>query len=670
MAKKLKHPADRLKEASLKGPAARHIAPPVGSGYNPENWPSWMTDLSETTINSKEAGRRMSVSAKLLKEGKVKIHGRMAILKRYESGRLVEAYRGRKGWNVRLKSTQETDRHVAKTGTVWAVEMKYVNGADDFRALTESSEWVTAKIMESQGVDGFDLGDDFGLGGGISGPPNNEFIPLLGGPFSKQLYLTDYLEMMAKCFWAKNHHPLAKAIIRTLRNYVIGKGVKLMFKNADCQKVWDEFEKRAKFHNKLRSDFETLIWAGEIMTEKTTDREGRPTMKQVDPSTVWEIVTEPTDIEQVFYYHQQYPTQWQLIYKAGDKTTEYIINDIPADKIIHIKDNVTPGEKRGRSELFPVLSWLKRYRDYLNAKTVKAQTEESWALDISVDGNQGDVERIASDNTINRIPPAGATRVHNKDVEYKYLQPTSSSTTGRDNVAEQLRVTIAVGAGLSPDWLGEDSASASRATAFVKQSPATRNVEDKQRFIEDYLRQIAQHVLDTNKVLKTLPETQMRGASFGMMKQALSKRDIKALIVEGTALLTMGPVTEPLDESFECIFPEISSEDRTAKIGDIMKAEVAKYISHERAAVMVAKELAITAYDFDSEQEAMQTEADLGIGAEWSKAALNDQGGGTKGGAASDELAGAAGGDDEQDDEPGAAAAGKGAKSAQKKAGQ
>ncbi len=669
MGKKLKHPQDRMKEAKP-GPAVKHVAGPAGSGYNPENWPDWMTDLSETTINSQEAGRRMSVSAKLLKEGKVKIHGRIAVVKRYEQGRLVEAYRGRKGWAVRLKTTQETDRHVAKTGTVWAVEMKAVNSAGDFRKLTESSEWVTAKIMESQGVDGFDLGDDFGLGGGnISGPPNNEFIPLLGGPFSKQLYLTDYLEMMAKCFWAKNHHPLAKAIIRTLRNYVIGKGVKLMFKNADCQKVWDEFEKRVGWHNRLRSDFETLIWAGEIMTEKTVDKDGRPTMKQVDPSTVWEIVTEPTDIETVFYYHQQYPTQWQLIYKAGDKTTEYIINDIPADKIIHIKDNVTPGEKRGRSELFPVLSWLKRYRDYLNAKTVKAQTEESWALDISVDGNQGDVDRIANDNTINRIPPAGATRVHNKDVEYKYLQPTSSSTTGRDNVAEQLRVTVAVGAGLSPDWLGEDSASASRATAFVKQSPATRNVEDKQRFLETYIRGMAQHVLDTNKALKTLPERQMRGASFGMMKQALAKRDIKALLAEGAALMGMQAMDEPLDESFECIFPEISSEDRTAKIADIMKSEVARYISHERAAVMTAKELAITAYDYDSEVEAMQTEADLGQGAEWSKAALNDQGGSSKGGGASDDLAGAAG-DDEEDPEPDAAAAGGAAKSKLKKAGQ
>ncbi len=663
---KLKHPKDRaLEAASKRGPAAKTVFNKEAE-YNPEGWPAWMKDLSETTINSKESGRRMSVSAKLLKEGKVKIHGRIAVLSKYQDGRLMEAFRGRKGWDIRMQSTQESDRHVTKEGTTYVVEMKTINSAVDFKALTESTKWVTAKILESQNVDSFGLGDSFNLGSNISGPPNDEYIPLLGGPFSKQLYLTDYLEMMAKCFWAKNHHPLAKAIIRTLRNYVIGKGVKLMFKNADCQKAWDEFEKRTGWHNKLRSDFETLIWAGEIMTEKTTDSKGRATIKQVDPSTVWEIVTDPVDIDEVFYYHQQYPTQWQMIYKSGDKSTEYIINDIPAEKIIHIKDNVTPGEKRGRSELFPVLSWLKRYRDYLNAKTVKAQTEESWALDISVDGSQADVERIAQDNTINRIPPAGASRIHNKDVEYSYLQPTSSSNN-KDDVAQQIRVTIAVGAGLSPDWLGEGGADASRATAFVKQSPASRNVEDKQRFLETYIRPVAQHVLDTAKRLKTVPERQLRGASFGMMKQALAKRDIKALLKEGMALLAIQAIDEPLDESFECIFPEVSSEDRTAKIADIMKGEVAKYISHERAANLYAKEMAITSYDQHDEQEQIQTEAELGQGAEWSQAALKGGKAGDQGGGKDDAGAGAGDEDDDEDAEHSAAPGGKDAKADRKK---
>lgn len=618
MKTRLKHPNDRKSKKDLDRPAARASKEAKVKPYNPEGWPEFMQDLSESTISQFDFGRRMSINRKALEAGKVSVGGRVCLVKCFHNGRMVEAYHGAKGWNRRLLSLKESTHHVPTEGTHWVIETKTINNREQLQTLLASNEWHTSKMLESQPMDSFDFGnDDFGSFDGSG--PNNEFIPMLGGPFSKQLYLTDYLDMQAKCFWIKNHHPLGKAIVSTLRNYVVGKGVKVLFKNPDCQKSWDDFCERVGFHRMLRSDVETLIWGGEIMTEKTKDRQRRPTLRQIDPSTVWEIVTDPIDIRLVFYYHQQYPTQWQLMYKNTDQSTEYVINDIPADKIIHVKENVTPGEKRGRSDLFSVISWLKRQRDWFNAKVVKAQLEESWALDIAIDGDQSDVDRIAADNQVIQVPMAGSTRVHNKDVVYTYLQPTSSSTSGRDNVGEQLITIIAVGAGMAPEWMGGGGGAAStRATAFVKESPSTRNIEDKQRTVEEYIKEIKDFVIKADQDCGILKDMQVRPSSVGNLKQAISKNDWKGAAKELLALTGLKDVTEPMDSSCEVIFPEFNTEDRSIKIKDIMMGEMKKYISHSRAATMYAQEMAINSYDPDQEKEDIDIEQESGIGVEWS----------------------------------------------------
>jgi hypothetical protein len=615
----LVHPKDRLTPKAANRPytTVKNRAP-----YDPE------AEFTEPTLSAHDFHRRTAIESKAIERGDVQIRGRIAVVRAYKDGKMAEAKPAgagsQRGWGLGFSTTKESDRHVAKTGTKYYVDFVRVETLEQFKRLTAKPEWATAKLLETFGVDAFDFGFEDSVGAGsVVGPPNNEYTPLLGGPFSKQLYLYDYLDMHAKCFWAKNHHPFGKAIVNTLRAYIIGKGVKLLFKNPDCQRAWDEFEKRVDFQDKLRTDVETLIWAGEIMTEKRMDSEGRPTISQIDPSTVWEIVTDPLTPEIPIYFHQQFPTQWQLTYKASDKSSEYVINDIDGSKVIHMKINTAPGEKRGRSDLFAVLSWLKRFRDYFNAKVVKAQMEESWALDIAVDGSQADIESISANNDVTRVPPAGSVRVHNKNIEYTYLQPTSSSAQGRDNVGEQLKNVIAIGAGIAPEWLGESAAGSTAETARTKEGPASRNIEDKQMVAERYIRKVAEFVMEADA---TIPETQIRVASLGNLKQALLKRDWKALLKETTAILTGGVAAEPTDKHFEIIFPEAAGEDRAAKLDAILQGEAARFISHERASTMYAKEMNITDYDASEEAAEIQAEADMGGGnPEWANAARGNQ---------------------------------------------
>lgn len=466
----------------------------------------------------------------------------------------------------------------------------------DRRKLTESG----VKLRE---FDPFATGTDNLTGANAGGfPPNNEYVPIMGGPFNKQQYLFDYLDMHAKCFEAKNHNPLAKEIVDVITFFSMGKGVTLKFASPAMQTAWEKFEKRNKFQAFVRMDADTLTWAGEVMTQKTFWPDGYPRLRHIDPSGVWEIITDPADIDMVYYYHQQFPTQYQLVYKSSDISQEYIINDINAADVIHLKINTVPGEKRGRSDLFNILTWLKVFKDYYYARITKAQIEESFAIDVLIKGSDEDVQRFAQDPENNRIPRPGDKWLHNDAVEMKYMVPTASSAANAtDSVGEAIRSICATGAGLSPEYLGVGGKSGNRATSITKSEPSARKFEDRQSIFKGYITDIAEW---WQVVCPDLPTTQVRPASLGALKMAIRKRAWLAVIKEAAALMKpSGTITEPIDKSFQVIFPEIGTEDRSAKLKDIAQSEALQYLSHERAATMSATELGVTDYNYDEEQE-------------------------------------------------------------------
>lgn len=479
---------------------------------------------------------------------------------------------------------------------------RFVKNAEAFRKLAASDEFKKAKLYESGPMDLFALGGpaDVGIGGNVSA--NDQFHPILGGPFNKQLYLFDYLDMHSKAFAAKNHNPLAKQAIDVITNFSIGKGVKIVFKSEHVQAVWNAYEKRTKFQERQQTNADALTWAGEIMDWKKIEH-GRPVMKSIDPSTIWEIVTEPTDITNIYYYHQQYPTQWQLIYHADDVVSQYIVNDIPAHEVIHTKINSVSGEKRGRSDLFTVLDWLKRFNDYYQAKVIKAQIEESFAIRKTIKGSPADVEAFANDAQLNSNPPPGSVIFENESVKTDFMVPTASSTGGRDNTGEQIRSIVATGLGLSPEYLGVSSMSSARATALQHSEPSARKFEKRQMVQEGHISQEVEWVIGVERKAGRIPKETAVPSSWIGLKQAIRGRDIAAAIEQIKGMLTKEPTMEPTNLSFEVVFPEISTDDRAAKIKDVQGAQAGKHISHERASTMIAKELAITNYSYEAEQQ-------------------------------------------------------------------
>jgi len=391
-----------------------------------------------------------------------------------------------------------------------------------------------------------------------------EYAPTYGGPHFKQLYLYDMIAMFARAFEATNHNPLARRIVDVLAQYSMGRGFKALCKQDFQQAAWDKFCKDSNLKEKVRKFWvrEYLIY-GEIMVDKSK-------WISIDPSTIWDIITDPDNIDDVYYYHQNYPTAFfqftgqkvpGVLGSEKTRPIEYIIRQLPYDRVIHIKHKCVSNEKRGRSVLFPVLGWLKRVKDLYNAYVLRAWAEGSFVFDDTIDGSSGDVDAHLS--KYSSLPPPMSIFAHTKAIERKVMPYSQASTGGMasSGIGGELLAFIATAIGIPKDFFNViGSGAGNRATALVGAEPFSKVIDDLQADFESLLLKIAEEVFAQNNI-------------------PYQSGDI------------------------EFIFPSIVKDTTTEMVTNIMKGEASGYINKRRAANMFAAEMNVTAFDFEEEQK-------------------------------------------------------------------
>ena len=433
---------------------------------------------------------------------------------------------------------------------------------DSFRTLpsrvkaVREAQDVLRKVLKE---DGF-----FDGAGGTQYDVNqyNEYVPLTGGPFFRQLYIYDFLKQIAYAFEAQNHNPVAKAIINILVSYAFGRRFEVRVMNDRKKKIWDEFDRTHKIVKMF-----CRFWAKEIEVYGDFFYD-KKTKHSIDPSTVWDIITEPDDIEQQYYLYQSYPTQYQMFSgmkvpgapgSASTRGSEYIVRQIPMSQVIHIKINCMSNEKRGRSRLFSILGWLKRIKDLYNAQVIREWLYSSFVWDVEIDGNAADVSSYASQ--FPNMPSPGSPYIHNKAVKLSPMAalPTAG-TRGGSGISAELLGFIANACQIPKEFLNViSSGGGSRAQALTAAEPFTKMVEDIQSTAEEFLTEI-----------------------------------FKSAIEDAGEKYEEGDV--------EFLFPSVTKDTTTETIKNLVLAESQGYLSKRTAAEMTAKELNITSYDFEDEQ--------------------------------------------------------------------
>ena len=412
------------------------------------------------------------------------------------------------------------------------------------------------KALHENFISNSDLGSNQGL------DPNQftEYTPYFSGPFYKQQYM-DYFKGHARAFQEWTHNPIAKRIIDLLTQYALGRGFKVNCKDKKHVAKWTAFNSKFKITHKLRK-----FWAREylIYGEDFIDV---LRWVSVDPSTIWDIICEGYDeyIDDVLYYQQMFQTATQMY--AGQsvkgvpgskdsKIGHYIIRQIPADHLIHIKTNVTSGEKRGRSVLYSILGWLKRLVDLLNAQVLGEQLRACFVWDDTIQGDSNDVAAHAAKYSY--IPIAPSIFVHNEAITRKPLSPMEGVTGGSGgDIGNQILSLIATSQGFPKDHLNVTSAGGSRATAIVGSEPFTKVIDDLQEDISDLLHTIIERFCAQNNV-------------------------------------------EYVDEDWKIIFPSVTKDTISDVLKNIAMRESMGWISNRQAADLAAAECDDDEFNYDT----------------------------------------------------------------------
>ena len=463
------------------------------------------------------------------------------------------------------------------------------------RAIHSGSLEAGARLREAWGDEPF---DSFAYGAtavpsAIGGSAlTRQFLPLIPGPVTRQLYWQSYFEMSAKAFEAYNHDPLTWRAVQIIEQFALGAGLQSKVTKStgdakgqthDAAKAeWDRFWEVNKMDDRLKKIARDIEVLGEQMIRYFPEP-GHPKgmlVRSLDPATIYDIVTDPEDFETVFFYHQQFQTAYQLYAPTGSRppggqpaptgptmpgaVTRYIIRQLDWREIDHYRINVSNSERRGRSSLYPILGWIKRLRDYMNSRVVQADMQARYAYDLSVKGTPGDLAKTRQRLFPGNKPPGpGSVFGHSDAVSLTPMNfQAAASGLASDPTFEALVNVIAVGLGVPKEYLGMQG-KGSRAGSLVATEPGAKRFESAQELLRKILENIARRFFDQ--------------AGF-------------------------------TDAEIEFTFPSIATEERSAKLEDLGTAEGMGWISKQTAAGIAAKELDIENYDFEKEQELIAQE--------------------------------------------------------------
>jgi capsid protein len=327
----------------------------------------------------------------------------------------------------------------------------------------------------------------------------------------------DHYEMLKQAYKLWMQNLFARAIVRNLAKFVLGKGpiVKPKSDNQVVKDYWNAFAKANKWGRKEKEMVHRVFRDGELFIRKFPDDDNlKVRFLRADyirnpndqnkinnaEKVTYGIGTDPKDVENVkSYYLCDAMGNWK--------------ETIPAGEIIHIKILVDSDMKRGMSALLVAMSMLKKYNEWLEDRIVLNKVRSAIALVRKVTGTSSTVDSIrnkqASDQyTADRYKQKaferGTVITASKGIEYDMLSPKINAPDAA-NDGRNMLLAVAAGTGLPEMMLTSDWSNANYASSMTAQNPFVREVEDWQDFFEEYYREIFSAVVQQGKDKGKIP---------------------------------------------------------------------------------------------------------------------------------------------------------------------
>jgi hypothetical protein len=485
---------------------------------------------------------------------------------------------------IRISEMKTFGRAGSNTKSIRVSRKKYTKFVTECQELMDECDPNGIIAQEALGDFGDVSDNQVGLWNSVAtqgaGAANGKYLPYQPGPYTRQIYTPDMWVMLARAAELEHYNPLAKAGIYVKTAFTIGKGPKILIApptpddgavpangvqvENKAQDAWDDYAERVKFATKLANRDRMLSTNGEFFLEACWTRDGQPITKSIDPGTVYDIVAEPRDIDQVYGLVLMYPTRYQTFTQGakGERVnvSEFVFETIPPDNVTHLKVNVQENEMRGRSDLLPVMNICDWFMDYLKFKVLQAWVIAAFAWDVTLNNaEQADVDSFS--RNINAAPPAPMTiNVHNDQVKFEPMQANASQGGTKSGIFEEIVTAFCCGILVPTEYVGL-STTGNRATSITKTEPSIKVFSERRQVWEPAI-----------------------------------KREVQFVVRQETG--------DDVDEAdIEISWDEIAPENITERITNLIVGLVNKSITKKRFDTMYAKLLDINSYNWEKEQE-------------------------------------------------------------------
>ncbi len=344
--------------------------------------------------------------------------------------------------------------------------------------------------------------EDWYWGRPVSGTEEDYFWRRLSDNwFQKDVIPATYLELHNACYEAYNANPLAFAIIETTTSFVLGKGVTVAANDSAVQQVLQDFWRDPDNHMETRVYAlctELALYGEQFIRFYVNKLDGRVKIRQIDPSIIDEIETDPEDIETVVRFHRRpigpsatLPGDLAVInvpqgqdsegvwFKAGTEMVQFCINKVS-------------NAKRGKSDLATLLPWLRRYKDWLTDRVRINKYKGAFLWDVRLQG--ADRKTIERKKMEYAYPPEpGSVIIHNEAETWSAVKPEINANAAAED-GRAIKLMIAVGAQLPEHYLS-DGSYGNRATAAEMGLPTILKFQRRQLIMRAMLRVILDRVL-------------------------------------------------------------------------------------------------------------------------------------------------------------------------------
>ncbi len=294
--------------------------------------------------------------------------------------------------------------------------------------------------------------------------------------------------LLRAAYEAYTTNPLAYAVAEHITDFVVGSNPQVIATDPRVQKVIDRFWHDEENNMPLRvyAIHTELSVYGEQFIRFFVDRiTGRTIIRPLDPLYITAIDTSPTDREHPLRY----------LYKPPGVFGDAVAEDtwIPSHDILFVAINKVSSALRGRSDLAPILPWIRRYTDWLENRSRLNKLLTNLLWDVTATGaSPEDISRLRA--LYAKPPPPATVLVHNERESWKPLVPDMHAADAAPD-GRAIRLMIATGALLPEHYLAEGG-NANRATAAEMGLPTTQHFKRRQGVFRHILTRIVNRVVD------------------------------------------------------------------------------------------------------------------------------------------------------------------------------